>query len=201
MRTQRNAVPNPTGYPLTRVHAATVRAGINPKVRKRQVLSNAQSGKELVRDSARIIPAPRSQRHRPLRARSRYHRSMSWTNDPPTEPGTYSLRFKAAPGIDQTPLKVELHVDTEPRRPVLARPLRHVAPDGGAVRAGVGGVVLRLRPPPRRPQRTVHGTHVSEQIRAVVGVVVPGRVNDLRHRVFEFSEPPVASLPPRARAG
>ena len=31
---------------------------------------------------------------------------------PPTEPGVYRLRFKAAPGIDQTPIDVELHEDT-----------------------------------------------------------------------------------------
>lgn len=37
---------------------------------------------------------------------------MPWTDAPPTEPGRYRLRLKAAPGIDQTPLEVELRDDT-----------------------------------------------------------------------------------------
>ena len=37
---------------------------------------------------------------------------MPWTDEPPTEPGTYRVRFKAADGIDQTPFEVELHDDT-----------------------------------------------------------------------------------------
>ena len=60
--------PIQRAYPLTRVHATTVRGGINPQLRKRQHLSNAQLGKELVRDCAAMILARRNQRPRPVRA-------------------------------------------------------------------------------------------------------------------------------------
>ena len=37
---------------------------------------------------------------------------MPWTDQPPTEPGTYRLRFKAADGIDQTPFDAVTEPDT-----------------------------------------------------------------------------------------
>ena len=37
---------------------------------------------------------------------------MPWANSPPTAPGNYRLRFKAADGIDQTPFEIELRDDS-----------------------------------------------------------------------------------------